>query len=183
MNMKKNPFYACSIFMLALASCNFFNKPQMEVCYQEPNSDNVIAMKPDTLLKYLDKDSIVDKEIPIEDWNYINSHIKKTNKHKNYILEPRMVIRIDTLIFFIDYWIGAYDRNYDSIDISPKAIYLIQRYSSYYNKINRDDLQYFNLIKKYGIPKDHFCEYKKMSFYEKLHCFGKMPTYHLQPED
>ena len=180
--MRKLSIYTCIICMLALVSCNFFKKPQIEVCYQDPSSDKVIAMEPDTLLKYLNKDSIVDKEIPIEDWNYINSHIKKTNKHKNFIIEPSMALRIDTLVFFIDYGTGAYDRNYDSIAISPKAIYLIQKYSSYYNKVSRDDLQYFDLIKKYGIPKDHFLEYARMSFYERLHCFRKSTTYHLQPE-
>lgn len=180
--MKRLSIFACIICMLALASCNFFNKPQMEVYYLEPLSERSCAIEPDTLLSFLNKDSIVDKEIPKEDWNYINSHIKKTNKQKNVVCEPEMVIKKDSLIFFIND-LGAFDRNYDSIDISPKAIYLIQRYSSYYNKVSRDDLQYFDLIKKYGIPKDHFCEYDRMSSNELFYWHRKSTTYHLQPED
>lgn len=181
--MKRLSIFACIIFMLALASCNFFNKPQMEVYYDDYYSESPIATEPDTMKSYLDKDSIVKNKVPLCDWQYINSHIKVTHKHKNNIPEPHMVVKTDSLLFFVGGREEAYDENYDSISITKKAIYLILKHSNYYNKINRDDLQYLTLVKKFGIPKGHCFEYENLNFFEWKDRITRMVTYHLQPED
>lgn len=181
--MKKLSIFACIICMLVLASCNFINKPQMVVYYDDFYSESPIATEPDTMKSYLDKDSIVKNKVPLSDWEYINSHILETHKHKNSIPEPHMVVKTDSLLFFVGGREEAYNENYDSIAITPKAIYLILKYSNYFNKITREDLQYHPLILKFGIPKEHCFEYKELNFLEWKKRIERMVTYHLQPEN
>ena len=61
--------------MLVLASCNFINKPQMVVYYDDFYSESPIATEPDTMKSYLDKDSIVKNKVPLSDWEIGRAHV------------------------------------------------------------------------------------------------------------
>ena len=77
----------------------------MVVYYDDFYSESPIATEPDTMKSYLDKDSIVKNKVPLSDWEYINSHIQETHKHKNSIPEPpykTFSLKSYTLYAFID---------------------------------------------------------------------------------
>lgn len=191
--MNKVSLYVTSIIcmMMLLASCNInlCKKPQLEVYYVNPYTDFSTAITPKELKEFLNYDSIAYKEIPKEEWNYINSNIKKTNIRKKSISMPLVIVKSDSLIFYIDRINNnpsAYDENYDSISITQKAIYLLLKDADYYNKMTLDDLKDEDFIKKFGIPKDYKFRYDDTDDYDDgviRKPINRKITYHLQPDD
>lgn len=78
--MKKISIFACIICILVLASCNFINKPQMEVYYDDFYSESPIATEPSTMKSF--KDVKINKDSGITwgnnfQWGYFNATLLK----------------------------------------------------------------------------------------------------------
>ena len=77
---------------------------------------------------------------------------------------------------------GAYNDNYDSMSISPRAIFLLRKYSNYYNHILPEDLKYLKDIQKYGQP-DNYHYIEKNLIEDILNCKYPNNTYILYNDD
>lgn len=114
------------------------------------------------------------KMIPQKDFEFIIDNITVTSQKKKKVFEPYMLVQTFFKTIYIDYWHGAYDENMDSVAISPKAIYLLRKYSDYINQILPEDLQDDQDVKNFGIPKDY--HYIEVSL-DTLYKYHRIPNF------
>lgn len=144
-------FMGIFVYMLVKRS-----EQKIVVFYIHPNAERSCALTIegiDTLSKKIG--TVERKYVCSDDFKYICDNIRKTSVRKNDIYEPRMIIETASLTFYIDSQFDAYDKNFDSISIPPRAIYLIRKYSGYYNEVDYDDLKYIKDIRMFGVPSNY----------------------------
>lgn len=132
------------------------SEQKIAVFYIHPNTERSCALSIEGIDTLSEKTETFERTYACsQDFKYICDNIRKTSVRKKDVYEPRMIIKTAFLTFYVDSEFGAYDKNFDSISIPPRAIYLIRKYSGYYNKVDYEDLKYKKDIEKFGIPSNY----------------------------
>lgn len=88
-------------------------------------------------------------------YSIVNRRIsKKPVKAFNKNFDSRIFFAIDSVQFCIDKYDNAYNDKY-LFDIDGKTIYILKKYTHYYDYFDSDALFYEQGIKKYGIPENY----------------------------
>lgn len=159
--MKK---YTFLIGILCILFFCFFQKKtnRIQISYLDHSIETTYDISTTELEKTFETDSVQYAYVPKCAILYIIKNIQKTKKKKKSISEPRMIIKINNNKFYIDSWFGAYDANYDSISITPRAIFLLRRYTNYYNHILPEDLKYLKDIQEFGLPSNYHYQERRL---------------------
>lgn len=108
-------------------------------------SERVSDRKADTIMK-----------IRNNDFYRIKKAIKKavTIKQSGYC-DAKMSVQVDTMKICICDFNRVYNDKDEQVSFDLSVIYLIKYKSGYYNYFEKEDLFYFEEIKRFGIPADY----------------------------
>lgn len=142
------------LFFLGLFSCT--TKKGMEVIYIDDDMETSAPLNDFNyfvgLFKNVEEQKML---VPAAVLDSIYYGFEKTGIKDFFIPNCRM--RVDTSIgqIFIDDRFCAFTKDSDSIRVSPRVIFLLKKYSGYYNRMEKEylkdcyDSRYFNLLEGY----------------------------------
>ena len=143
----------CTIcYFMTFCSCK---SEYIEVCYYRYGCEIPISIPPDSFQRDFincKADTLyISKEIFDSIWNGFKATKVKTETK----WDTRFWVKLDNKQYFMDNFYHTYNKNYESVALSHRIIYLIKKAIGYYNDIPKEDMDSEHDIKEFGIPKDY----------------------------
>ena len=160
--MKQSLFILYLILGVTCISCS--ETHCMKVYYFDAGDEFSSGIPTSEFKKHF-KHSAIDKiVIPEQEFDSIYYGFQKTSKKKTWEPECRFCVSVSCGDVYTNRTSDAFAKDYDSISVSPRVIYLLKKYCDYYNRIEYEDLEFEPEIKVFGIPDNY--KYKQPRFKE-----------------
>ena len=152
-------FLSLSVIILFIIACQKSAKPKfIEIKYLMGSIESSNSFQCDFFdkrKKTIPTDTIfINKKLFDTFYNYFTK-IKIRKEFQN-TCDTRFELKVDSIRTCINYSnIVCNNNNNELIETNDKIIYLIKKYSNYFNYFDTKDLKYDTLIKQYGIPDNY----------------------------